>query len=96
MKTGSWGDITRIPCLELFSILNVLFPHKTIKGNSRITYVLDFTDSKKVFWLNPMIYDLGMLCFMPSTFLNVCVKCDNILKTETYNKATKHFVFFFS
>lgn len=68
MKTGSRGDITRIPCLELFSILNVLFPHKTIKGNSRITYVLDFTDSNKVFWLNPMIYELGILCFMPSTF----------------------------
>lgn len=68
MKTGSRGDITRIPCLELFSILNVLFPHKTIEGKSRITYVLDFTDSKKVFWLNPMIYDLRILCFMPSTF----------------------------
>lgn len=29
MKTGSRGDITRIPRLELFSILKVLFPHKT-------------------------------------------------------------------
>lgn len=67
-KEDENGDITRIPCLELFSILNVLFPHKTIGGKSRITYVLDFTDSKKVFWLNPMIYDLGILCFMPSTF----------------------------
>lgn len=67
MKTGSCGDITRIPCLELFSILNVLFPHKTIEVKSIITYVLDFTDSKKVFWLNPMIYELGILCFMPST-----------------------------
>lgn len=68
MNTGSRGDITRIPCLELFSILNVLFPHKTIEVKSIITYVLDFTDSKKVFWLNPMIYELGILCFMPSTF----------------------------
>lgn len=33
--------------------------------------------------------------FYAKYFLNVCVKCDNILKTETYNKATKHFVFFF-
>lgn len=42
-----------------------------------------------------MIYDLGILCFMPSTFLKFCVKCDNILKTETYNNATKHFFLFF-
>lgn len=67
-KTGSKGDITRIPRLELFSILKVLFPHRTIERKSGTTYVLNFTDSKKVFWLNPMIYDLGILCFMPSSF----------------------------
>lgn len=33
--------------------------------------------------------------FYAKYFLKVCVKCDNILKTETYNNATKHFVFFF-
>lgn len=34
---------------------------------------------------------------MPSTFLKFCVKRDNIyiLKTETYNNATKHLFFFF-
>lgn len=32
--------------------------------------------------------------FYAKYFLKVCVKCDNILKTETYN-ATKQFVFFF-
>lgn len=32
--------------------------------------------------------------FYAKYFLKVCVKCDNILKTETYNNATKHFVFF--
>lgn len=42
-----------------------------------------------------MIYDLGILCFMHSTFLKFCVKRDNILKTETYNNATKHLFFFF-
>lgn len=45
MKTGSRGDITRIPRLELFSILKVLFPHKTIEQKSGITYVLNSTDS---------------------------------------------------
>lgn len=32
--------------------------------------------------------------FYAKYFLKVCVKCDNILKTETCN-ATKQFVFFF-
>lgn len=41
-----------------------------------------------------MIYDLGILCFMHSTFLKFCVKRDYILKTETYNNATKHLFFF--
>lgn len=46
----------------------VFYFERFISAQNNITYVLDFTDSKKVFWLNPMIYDLGMLCFMPSTF----------------------------
>lgn len=33
--------------------------------------------------------------FYVKYFLNVCVKCDNILKIEIYNKVIKYFVFFF-
>lgn len=65
---GSWGDIIRIFCFELFFILNVLFLYKIIEVKSIIIYVLDFIDFKKVFWLNFMIYELGILCFMLSIF----------------------------